>query len=171
MKSSSLENNVRIVTLLRVCTPHPHPHPGICYLRLQLHGSDYGIPPPTLPVQIPSFISIAFVLEVPEEALTCSLRGAARIRTLPLAGVPPNLLGLADGHALVPLPFFPPTQAAPSWRGFRVRGSVHAIPRMCRGTVPTIGGANYLFYCLPSTASEMHFCNFPPRLLCFRRFL
>lgn len=125
----------------------PTPAYVICVCSCMAATTEY----PPLPVQIPSFISIAFVLEVPEEALTCSLRGAARIRTLPLAGVPPNLLGLADGHALVPLPFFrqckqpPPGEASecapvctPSLECAAVPCQRSAVPIICSIVCPRL---------------------------------
>lgn len=41
----------------------------------------------------------------------CSSRGAGRSRTLPVAGVPSNLLGLAHSRALVPLPLLETLQS------------------------------------------------------------
>lgn len=161
-------NNVGIIVLYRAGTPHPTP--GICYLRLQLHGTNSRKSPSAHPDGLLYFHLFRSVGPRGGANLLATrlLRGAGRLRTLPAAGAPRNLSGLADRcAALVPLPFFSASASSPSWRRFRVHASVYTIPRMCDGSVPTSAEANYLSYCLPSTASEVQFCNFAPRLASF----
>lgn len=148
----------------------PHPTPGICYLRLQLHGTNSRKSPSAHPDGLLYFHLFRSVGPRGGANLLATrlLRGAGRLRTLPAAGAPRNQSGLADRcAALVPLPFFSASASSPSWRRFRVHASVYTIPRMCDGSVPTSAEANYLSYCLPSTASEVQFCNFAPRLASF----
>lgn len=137
------------------------PPPGIRYLRLQLHGTNSRISPPARPDVLLYFHLFGSVGPRGGANLLATrlLHGAGRLRTLPFAGAD-RLTDALSFH----FPFFPASASSPSWRGFRVRASVYTIPPMCNGSVPTSATANYWFHCLPSAASEVHFCNFAPRL-------
>lgn len=142
---------------------HPPPPHGIRYLRLQLHGTNSRISPPARPDVLLYFHLFGSVGPRGGANLLATrlLHDAGRLRTLPFAGAD-RLTDALSFH----FPFFPASASSPSWRGFRVRASVYTIPPMCNGSVPTGARANW-FHCLPSAASEVHFCNFAPQLANF----